>query len=245
MRTKITIDVVRKLANEDRDIWDAKYPGLVLRCRASGKHTYRVTYGRGKWLTLGRVDVLTPDEARGKARDELSAIAKGRDPKAARQQAKAALTLRAFVDQQYEPWALEHLKRGKETVQRIRTVFAPLLDLKLPEITTWTVEKWRAARLKQTPKPKSTTMNDYVTLLKNLLTKAVRWNVLASHPLHDVKLLKADKTGRIRYLSADEEQRLRQALTARDEARQARRDRANAWRRERGYKTIRPTTPTT
>jgi integrase len=53
--------------------------------------------------------------------------------------------------------------------------------------------------------------------------------------LHDVKLIKADKTGRIRYLTSDEETRLRNALKARDDRRRVRRERANAWRHERGY----------
>jgi hypothetical protein len=44
-----------------------------------------------------------------------------------------------------------------------------------------------------------------------------------------------DDNRAIRYLSRDEEQRLRNALAARDEARRAARASANAWRRERGY----------
>ena len=86
MRVKLTADIVRKLPPVDAEIWDAKYPGLVLRTRASGTHTYRVTYGRGKRGSRSAGPTSLPiDEARGKARDELSAIAKGRDPKAERE----------------------------------------------------------------------------------------------------------------------------------------------------------------
>ena len=77
MREKINAEFVRKLPAANVDIYDTKYPKLVLRCRKSGIHTYRVSYGRGKWVTLGRADTLTPDEARVKARDELSKIDKG------------------------------------------------------------------------------------------------------------------------------------------------------------------------
>jgi len=242
MKQKLTADVVRKLPLEDVDIWDAKYPGLVLRCRASGKHTYRVTYGRGKWVTLGRADVLTPDEAREQARDQLTAIAKGHDPQAARKAAKAAaantpappLTLRAFITAHLEP-AVEQHKRGKETIQRLRSVFVDLLDHELSELTAWTVEKWRSERLKQTPRPKRATVNSHLTMLRAALAKAVEWKHLTAHPLSKVKQLKVDKTGRVRYLKPDEETRLRQALEARDAARDVRRGQANTWRRDRGY----------
>ncbi len=69
-------------------------------------------------------------------------------------------------------------------------------------------------------------------MLKSALTKAVAWKRLAAQPLADVKPLKADTTGRIRYLTTAEEKRLRQALEARDDGAQARRRAAaNAWRR--------------
>ena len=37
--------------------------------------------------------------------------------------------------------------------------------------------------------------------------------VIPPHPLEDVKPIKADNTGRVRYLTPAEEQRLRKALT--------------------------------
>ena len=47
--------------------------------------------------------------------------------------------------------------------------------------------------------------------------------------------MKADQTGRIRYLTPDEEKRLAQALEIRDATRLGRREQANTWRRDRGY----------
>lgn len=235
MKVKLNTEFVRKLPLEDVDVWDAKYPGLVLRCRTSGVHTYRVSYGRGKWVTLGRADTLTPEEARGKARDELSAISKGRDPKADR---KSNTTFKQFLADRYEPWALEHHKRGAETLQRLRTVFAAFLSFKLTEITPWAFEKWRTDRLKGVGakrKPQPETVNSHLTMLKAVLAKAHQWKVVPAHPLKDVKRVKADRSGRVRYLVPDEEKRLRAALEARDKARLARRRRSNAWRRERGY----------
>jgi integrase len=181
------------------------------------------------------------DEARKVARAAISDVWHGEDPiakrNARREQSAMALTLRAFVEQHYEPWALAHQKRGAETVQRVRAVFVDLLDEALVDLTAWRFEKWRAARLKTTPAPRVATVNSHLTLLKGVLTKATTWKILASpHALVDIKPLKTDKTGRIRYLWVHEEQYLRAALKARDAQRQQRREQANAWRRARGYK---------
>ena len=197
----------------------------------------------GRHDTIGGVEKLTPHEAREEARGLLGDVAKaksrGEDPIAhlkAKKAAAKAVTLDVFIRDQFEPWALEHHKRGKETVQRLRTVFADLLGLKLTEVTPWTVEKWRTARLKrETKRPKPATVNSHVTMLKAALAKAVAWKALPAHPLEDVKPIKADHTGRVRYLTPAEEQRLRKALIARDASRAARREQANRWRRERGY----------
>lgn len=242
MRASITTELVRKLPAGPCDIWDAKLTGFVIRVRATGKASYLVHLGRGAWQTVGKVGVLSPGEAREQARGLLGDAAKdranGRDPIAERKRKRATtkgtISLRTFLDDHYEPWRLEHHKRGKETVQRIRAVFADLLDTKLGDLTPWTVEKWRTARLKQ-PRSKPATVNSHLTMLKAALARAVAWRLLPAHPLVEVKLLKTDKTGRIRYLSPAEEVRLRAALTTRDIARRERRDAANAWRRERGY----------
>jgi len=240
MRASITADFLRKLPKRDVDVRDTKLTGFIVRCRASGVHSYRVQLGRGRWLTIGRLDQWELDDARKAARDAISDTWHGEDPiakrNARREQSAMALTLRDFVEKHYEPWALAHQKRGAETVQRVRAVFADLLDDALVDLSAWRFEKWRAARLKQVPAPRLATVNSHLTLLKGVLTKATMWKILASpHALVDVKPLKTDKTGRLRYLSIDEESRLRARLIARDERRRQRREQANAWRRERGY----------
>lgn len=242
MKALIGTELIRKLPAGPVDVWDTKLPGFVVRVRANGRASYLASLRRGVWHTIGPVERLTPIEAREVARGILGEVSKdrtfGRDPIAERRQRRAALhapTLRTFLLDHYEPWALEHQKRGAETVQRMRTVFADFLSMKLSDITPWTVERWRTRRLKQIDAPKPATVNSHVTMLKACLAKAVSWQLLSSHPLVGVKPLKTDHTGRVRYLLPEEERRLRAALTARDTARQERRRQANAWRRERGY----------
>jgi integrase len=241
MRKAITTELVRRLPAGPVDIWDTKLPRFVVRVRPNGRASYLASLGRGCWHTIGSVDVLTPHEAREQARGLLGDVAKdktnGRDPIAERKKRKAQRTtptLKVFLADHYEPWALEHHKRGKETAQRLRAVFADFLTVKLSALTPWTFEKWRTARLKATG-AKPATVNSHLTMLKAALAKAVAWRLLPTHPLADVKPIKADKTGRVRYLTLDEETRLRDALAARDTARRVRREQANSWRRERGY----------
>lgn len=71
--------------------------------------------------------------------------------------------------------------------------------------------------------------------LKSALARAVVWGYLATNPLAKVTPLKVDKSAEVRYLSPDEHKRLVAALAQRDERIKAERERANAWRRSRGY----------
>lgn len=59
---------------------------------------------------------------------------------------------------------------------------------------------------------KPVTVNRRVTALKAVLSKAVEWQVIQHHPLSNVKPLKVDKLGKVRYLTDEEEKRLREAL---------------------------------
>ena len=59
--------------------------------------------------------------------------------------------------------------------------------------------------------------------------------MLEVHPLTKVKPSKVDHIGRVRFLDANEEQRLRAALDAREERHRQERDSANQWRAARGY----------
>ena len=59
---------------------------------------YRTDEGATRRLTIGKVRILTPDEARGLARDALCAAARGRDPSGERKTARAAVTFDDLVE---------------------------------------------------------------------------------------------------------------------------------------------------
>lgn len=250
MRALIGTELLRKLPAGPAEIRDTKLAGFVLRVRPSGAHSYFINYRRkdttgetpegdpvvawrNVWVRLGTTDKLTAPEAREEARKKLADVWKGRDPQLAKKAVKTAITFKAFVEKHYEPWAAQHRKTGTEQAARLRAVFGTFDAKRLDQITAFEVERWRSARLK-TGIAKATTNRDLNTL-KAALRLAVRWKLLSTYPLGDVKNTKVDTAGRVRFLSPDEETRLRDALTARDDARRAERERSNVWRRERGY----------
>ena len=236
MRAAITADLLKKPPAGPCEVWDTKLPGLVLRIRESGRASYVVVYGRGKKETLGRVDALTPAQARELAKGVLGDVAHGKDLQAERRKRKAG-TLRAFIDNQYGPWVTANRKSGDSTLARLLTTYPDsILNRPIAELSAFQLEQWRTQRRKAGLQ--DSTINRDLDALRGVLSKAVEWKLIADHPMRHVKRAKVDVTGRLRYLSAEEEARLRAVLVVREGSRQAGRERFNAWRAERGYKTL-------
>ena len=166
----------------------------------------------------------------------LGDAAWGKDVDAERKRSKAA-TLSDYLNTVYGPWVKRHRKDGAATLARLTACFTKDMGgKKLPELTVWLVEKWRSARLKAGRAP--STINRDVTALKSALNRAVEWGYLDANPIAKVKPAKVDQKGVVRYLSGEEESRLRDALVAREDRARAERANANRWREKRGYPTM-------
>ena len=61
------------------EVRDTRTKGFLLRVQPSGARTYYAQYARGKRISLGRADALTPDKARARARDILASAQFGED----------------------------------------------------------------------------------------------------------------------------------------------------------------------
>jgi integrase len=237
MQAAISIAMVKQLrpAAKPFEVRDTRVRGFLLRVQPSGSMTYYAEYGRGKRIAIGRSDVMTPDKARDRARDILAGAQFGDDPMEEHRVAKAH-TLGSFIEEVYDPWAEANIRTAAATVARLKASFAEHLDKKLGELTPWIIEKWRAARLKEGAKP--ATVNRDLDDLKSSLTKAAAWGLLEANPIVAVKRSKIDSARAPRFLSPDEEGRLRVALGDREERIRRERDSANAWRAGRGYELL-------
>ncbi|HTG25578.1 MAG TPA: integrase arm-type DNA-binding domain-containing protein, partial [Reyranella sp.] len=94
--TKRFVDALKPV-KRDTLYRDEDLSGFALRAKPSGARTWVVQYrnsaGRTRKLALGRVGVLTPDEARQRARKALGRVAAGEDPSATRNAAHGAMTV--------------------------------------------------------------------------------------------------------------------------------------------------------
>ncbi|WP_426124990.1 tyrosine-type recombinase/integrase [Pseudomonas sp. PSPC2-3] len=234
MKTKITGKTITRIvpAAKPYRIHDTLQPGLSIRVLPSGHASYMVTWARNKAATLGRVGVITLEQARTDASKYLAdAHATGEPLAVTEKRAGAAMpTLDQFLTGTFEPWAVEHHRDAKNGNRAIRHSFDELLGLPLASIDTRRVEQIRTAWLRAGRSP--ATANRNVTRLRGVLSRAVEWGVLQDNPLK-VRKLKVDDRSRVRYLSTEEETALREALEARSGEMRAARDSANRWRIER------------
>ncbi|WHZ20485.1 MAG: Phage integrase [Rhodanobacteraceae bacterium] len=194
------------------ELRDTDLTGFVLRVQPSGVKSFIVQWARGKRRTLGKYPALTATAARTQALAILSDAAQHGTPEVAKPRPKTT-TLRAFVDEAFRPWAQANLRQGDVEADRIVSMFAEFADKPLTAINAWTVEKWRAKRIKAGVQ--TSTCNRNLAMLKSALNRACKWGMLDAHPLASVKQSKVDNA-RVRYLSKDENKRLRAALAARD-----------------------------
>jgi integrase len=93
--------------------WDSDLSGFGVRVYPSGRKSYVVAYrtaGRQRFMTLGKVGVLTPSDARGMALEILAAVAKGGDPAGDRQAYRAAPSMEDLRDRYMKEHARVHKK---------------------------------------------------------------------------------------------------------------------------------------
>jgi integrase len=239
VHAKLTQQLVRtaRAGASDINITDTSLPGFQLRVRQSGVKTwifrYRLNGGPQKRLRLGTFPGVPAEAARKLALAAAADVAKGIDVHSRKGEAKVeaarqrASTLRAFIGEQYQPWAQRHLRTWKFQIRRIQSDFEMWLEKPLGMIDTSVVEKWRGERLTAGNRP--VTINRNLQRLHALISKAIEWKVMNQYPFV-VKPLKTDRTGRVRYLEEREEVALRRALTEREDNLRRERERFNQWR---------------
>lgn len=247
MPSKLTKRIVDDLqpGGKPYELRDTALRNFLVRVEPSGSKTLWYTYrlaggrkGRYQRYRIGSYPALSIDAARRLARSVAGDVARGIDPQARRKAERAEAdrnrysTLRTFLGDRYEPWARVHMKSWKFQLARLRSDFSDYLDRPLETFSPFLVEG-----LRQTWKKggmKSRTINRDIQRLQSVLSRAAEWGILDRQPLSGLKPLKTDKTGRVRFLAADEEAALRKALEDREQGLREARIRFNAWRVARG-----------
>ena len=250
MRTKLNQTTVAALkpARTPYDVRDTAIAGFLLRVQPPSQRSpqghkswfyqYRTAEGKQTRIKLGDSPGLSAEGARALALERANEAGKGVDlvarKRAVRTEAlrERQRTLKTFLDDRYEPWARAHLKSADFQLARLRSDFADWLERPMQDLNAFAVEGVRQKWKKEGLHPRS--INRDIQRLQSVLSRAVEWGILARHPLAGLKALKTDKSGRVRFLSSEEEAALRQALETREESLRQARSRFNEWRLERG-----------
>jgi hypothetical protein len=99
--TKRFIDTLRP-GGTDLFAWDSELRGFGVRMKPSGSASYLVQYRtphqRTRRFAFNKVGMITPNEARTKAKRLLAEVAGGADPSAQRHEAREALTVAELCD---------------------------------------------------------------------------------------------------------------------------------------------------
>lgn len=236
-RENLTEDRVRRARPESKEVrlYDAKVAALFLRVLPSGIKTWSVTWGRNRVKAIGKWPGVTVEAARVQAAALLVETDTHGAPVAVIEANKPAaekpITLGEFIVDHFTPWARAHQKQAQATLDALQACFGDLYGRELRAVSGFDIERFKARRKKDGIAP--ATINRDLDRIRKVYSCAVEWDFVAEHPMRKVKRMKVDNA-RVRYLSADEEQRLRAALQARETERRASRDRHNAWHAARG-----------
>ncbi|SAK50746.1 phage integrase family site specific recombinase [Caballeronia pedi] len=251
-RFKIDRDFLRALCPNGKyqEFVDADVRAFVVKVTPAGRVSYTIRWtkpdgSRGRRV-IGYWPDMNPGEARDLAKKSLRDVDKTGDTTAdvlerRRRKAEAEKivgtpTLDAFINDRYADWLAANTRSSAASIARLRKSFSDHRERPLSDFTAWIIEKWRSGRLKAGVG--ASTVNRDLSSLRGLFSRAVEWGVIAEHPMRTVKALQAP-SGKVRWLSDDEEMRLRRALDDREERERAGRESANAWRSARGYDLMR------
>jgi len=230
--TQTAIDAA-KPKTKAYEIRDTKVSGFLVRVQPSGRKTYYCEYKRGARVKIGQYQTLSTKQARDQAQNILAKYIQGEDPAKKRQEERASISYAEFLESYYYPWVDANLRSAYEYRRVLNVNCKAFSSTSLKDFDIRMVEKWRLKLLASGKTPN--TVNRIYTNFRASLSKAEEWGLIDAHPLRKMKPIKAPQKTVVRYLSQDEEKRLRTALDEREVRKRTDRKSANQWRIERGY----------
>lgn len=104
-------------------VWDSELRGFGVRVSPAGSKAFTLKYrtkaGRVRWATIGRVGVLSLDQARDRAKELLGDVAKGSDPLRQNDNARGAPTLATVAGRFLEQHVAARRKPSTERLYRL------------------------------------------------------------------------------------------------------------------------------
>ncbi|MDF5835208.1 integrase [Pseudomonas sp. S10E 269] len=235
MKEKLTGKLLSSLevTGKEYEVHDTIVIGLYVRVTAAGAKSYIVRWGRARKKALGRVGILTLDQARQEATQYLYEARKHGEPLAVTHGRKgtALPSLREFIDDSYMPWFKTHHKGHKKNLHTLDNNFDAIMAQRIDAITGRDLEQIRTTWMQAGNKP--STVNRKMGSISGVFSRAVEWEYITTHPMARLKPLKVDSMGLVRYLDEEENKRLRAAMDARQDQMRAERESGNKSRADR------------
>ncbi|GEP07213.1 tyrosine-type recombinase/integrase [Methylobacterium oxalidis] len=214
MAARITETLVKSLPSPERGnriTYDTELKGFGVRITAAGAKSFILNYriaGRERRYTIGSYPEWSATAARKEAEGLKRQIDRGEDPMAKRSEERETATI-AELCALYEE---RHLPKKRPNSQRDDRVF--IRNVILPR---WGREKVTAIRHtdiealhREVSARAPYRANRLVALLSKMFSLAVKWELTKENPVTGIE--RNPERMRTRYLSADELQRLQEAL---------------------------------
>lgn len=194
------------------NFFDTDIKGFVLELRASGGATYYFRYrnaaAKVRMVNLGRVNEISPSDARVKAHKMLIMVKEGGDPQLESYRFKEVPTLADYAAQRYLPYIKTRKRSWKDDDSFLRNHILPALgSFRMNRVARSDVIAFHHGLLEQGYA--AGTCNRILAALKCMYNCAIRWEVLpsGSNPCDGVQFFE-DNGARERYLTPEEVQRL-------------------------------------
>ena len=150
------------------------------------------------------------EQAEAKAKNDVYEGRFGSEP--------SNITLKEFVEKQYQPWAKDNKRSWCNDESRAKPILAYFKNKKMREITRFNVEQFKKERMgsfnKRGEVRAPASVNRELQLLSRIFSLAIERELIQINPCKGVKLC---RVGNIitRYLTTEEEERLLAVLTGR------------------------------
>jgi len=193
------------------EIRDSLLRGFMLRVNPTGTKAWYVQLDRNHKRKIADAGLLTAAVARYRAKDVLvrQSISSGKPLKMAGKQ-----TLGEFLAGRYTKFKARNSKFSTRDIKRLCSALGSLTKERLEHIGLSKLERWKLKRLRQVS---PATVNRELSMLRNALDQACRWNLLADNPAGQISLRKSQPARKPRGLDSAERERLSQAIKEHDD----------------------------